>query len=44
VIKASESGKKSPGSMTPFDDSIAASDDEGLGGCKNFSTWVEEFG
>jgi carnitine O-acetyltransferase len=34
VIKASDAGKKSPGTMTPVDDSTVASDDEGLGGCK----------
>ena len=34
VIKASELGKRTPGSMTPVDDSNIASDDEGLGGCK----------
>ena len=36
VIKASEVGKNSPGTMTPVDDSTVASDDEGLGGCKKF--------
>jgi carnitine O-acetyltransferase len=36
VIKASEIGKKSPGTMSPVDDSTVASDDEGLGGCKKF--------
>lgn len=34
VIRALEPGKKTPGTMTPIDDSAAASDDEGLGGCK----------
>ena len=34
VIKASDAGKRSPGTMTPVDDSSAQSDDEGLGGCK----------
>lgn len=32
VIKASEPGKKTPGAMTPIDDSSTISDDEGLGG------------
>jgi len=36
VIKASDAGKRSPGTLTPVDDSSAASDDEGLGGCKFF--------
>ena len=36
VIKASEIGRHSPGTMTPVDDSTAGSDDEGLGGCKRF--------
>jgi carnitine O-acetyltransferase len=40
VIKASELGKKSPGTMTPVDDSTVASDDEGLGGCKKFP-WLD---
>ena len=35
IIKASEPGKKSPGAMTPIDDSSTVSDDEGLGGCKS---------
>jgi carnitine O-acetyltransferase len=34
VIKASEPGKRTPGTMTPIDDSSTMSDDEGLGGCK----------
>jgi carnitine O-acetyltransferase len=34
VIKASEPGKKTPGTMTPVDDSATMSDDEGLGGCE----------
>jgi carnitine O-acetyltransferase len=34
VIKASDAGKRTPGTMTPVDDSSAVSDDEGLGGCK----------
>jgi carnitine O-acetyltransferase len=34
IIKASEPGKKTPGTMTPIDDSSTVSDDEGLGGCK----------
>jgi carnitine O-acetyltransferase len=34
VIKASEQGKRTPGSVTPVDDSTIGSDDEGLGGCK----------
>ena len=34
VIKTQESGRKSPGIMTPIEDSSLASDDEGLGGCK----------
>ena len=34
VIKASEPGKRTPGSLTPVDDSNIGSDDEGLGGCK----------
>merc|ERR1712169_24226 len=32
VIKAHEPGKKTPGTMTPADESAAVSDDEGLGG------------
>ena len=36
VIKASEIGKRSPGTMSPVDDSMTGSDDEGLGGCKDF--------
>lgn len=34
VIRATTEGKKTPGTMTPVEDSTAASDDEGLGGCK----------
>jgi carnitine O-acetyltransferase len=37
VIKASDAGKRTPGTMTPVDDSSTLSDDEGLGGCKFFS-------
>ncbi|KAG0648143.1 carnitine O-acetyltransferase [Hyphodiscus hymeniophilus] len=32
VIKASEIGRRTPGAMTPVDDSNVTSDDEGLGG------------
>ncbi|RAL61554.1 hypothetical protein DID88_009593 [Monilinia fructigena] len=32
VIRAADSGKKTPGTMTPVDESAAVSDDEGLGG------------
>jgi carnitine O-acetyltransferase len=34
VIKAQEPGRRSPGTMTPIEDSSLASDDEGLGGCE----------
>jgi carnitine O-acetyltransferase len=34
VIRALEPGKRTPGTMTPVEDSTAGSDDEGLGGCK----------
>ena len=40
VIKASEPGKKTPGTMTPVDDSATMSDDEGLGGCE-FSNFLD---
>lgn len=33
VIRAAEVGKRTPGTMTPADESAAVSDDEGLGGC-----------
>lgn len=33
VIRAAELGKRTPGTMTPADESAAVSDDEGLGGC-----------
>jgi len=32
VIRAAEPGRKTPGTMTPVDESAAVSDDEGLGG------------
>lgn len=34
IIRAQEQGKRTPGTMTPADESAAVSDDEGLGGCK----------
>jgi carnitine O-acetyltransferase len=40
VIKASEGGKRTPGTVTPVDDSGVTSDDEGLGGCKKFP-WLD---
>jgi len=50
VIRALEPGKRTPGTMTPAEESVAGSDDEGLGGCKltnarvmlNFiEVWIE---
>ncbi|KAB8303812.1 hypothetical protein EYC80_005186 [Monilinia laxa] len=32
VIRATDLGKRTPGTMTPVDESVAVSDDEGLGG------------
>jgi carnitine O-acetyltransferase len=34
VIKAAETGRRTPGTMTPIEDGSTGSDDEGLGGCK----------